>query len=93
MRYWHGYLYGVRCICLHFFDTVGWAAGRACGLYKLSGGVLTWLSVWDEVQICIWPIWYHCHSLCVAPGKPDWFWFYLYGTSSLRYSQTKSSEP
>jgi len=21
---------------------------------KLSGGVLTWLSVWDEVQICIW---------------------------------------
>ena len=22
---------------------------------KLSGGVLTWLSVWSEVQTCIWP--------------------------------------
>jgi len=22
---------------------------------KLSGGVLAWLSLWSEVQICIWP--------------------------------------
>ena len=22
---------------------------------KVSGGVLVWLSVWSEVQICIWP--------------------------------------
>jgi len=22
---------------------------------KLSGGVLVWLSVWSEVQSCIWP--------------------------------------
>jgi len=22
---------------------------------KLSGGVLAWLSVWREVQTCIWP--------------------------------------
>ena len=22
---------------------------------KLSGGVLVWLSVWSEVQACIWP--------------------------------------
>jgi len=22
---------------------------------KLSGGVLAWLSVWIDVQICIWP--------------------------------------
>ena len=22
---------------------------------KLSGGVLTWLFVWSEVQTCIWP--------------------------------------
>jgi len=29
---------------------------------KLSNGVLTWLSVWGEVQICIWPRWYHCSS-------------------------------
>ena len=30
---------------------------------KLSGGVLAWLSVWSEVQTCIWPSWCHCHSL------------------------------
>jgi len=23
------------------------------------------LSVWDKVQICIWPSRYHCHSPCV----------------------------
>ena len=28
---------------------------------KLSGGVLAWLSVWSEVQTCMWPSW--CHSL------------------------------
>jgi len=22
---------------------------------KVSGGVLAWLSVWSEVQTCIWP--------------------------------------
>jgi len=22
---------------------------------KLSGGVLAWLSVWSDVQTCIWP--------------------------------------
>jgi len=38
--------------CLQCFDTVGWAAGRASGL---SGGVLAWLFVWSDVQICIWP--------------------------------------
>jgi len=30
---------------------------------KLSGGVLAWLSVWSEVQTCIWPSGFHCHSL------------------------------
>jgi len=29
---------------------------------KLIGGMLAWLPVWSEVQICIWPIWCHCHS-------------------------------
>jgi len=39
-------------LCL---DAVGWAAGRASGLLKLSDEVLAWLSVWSEVQlICIW---------------------------------------
>jgi len=33
---------------------VGWQEGHpACK--KLSGGVLAWLSVWIEVQTCIWP--------------------------------------
>ena len=33
---------------------VGWQEGHpACK--KLSGGVLAWLSVWSEVQTCMWP--------------------------------------
>ena len=33
---------------------VGWQEGHpACK--KQSGGVLAWLSVWSEVQTCIWP--------------------------------------
>ena len=39
-------------LCLQCFDTVGWVAG--------SGVVLAWLSVWSEVQTCIWPSWCHC---------------------------------
>jgi len=32
---------------------VGWQEGHlACN--KLSGGVLSWLSVWSEVQTCIY---------------------------------------
>ena len=49
---------------------------------KLSGGVLAWLSVWSKVQICIWPSWYHCHSLSLPAVIPDWF--YLFSTSSPR---------
>ena len=45
---------------------------------KLSGGVLAWLSVWSEVQTCIWPSWCLCHSLSSAPVKsrlvlPFWY--------------------
>ena len=47
---------------------------------KLSGGVLTWLSVWSEVQTCIRPSWCHCHSLSLALVK-SWlvlpFWYRL----------------
>jgi len=33
---------------------VWWQEGHpACN--KLSGWVLVWLSVWSDVQICIWP--------------------------------------
>ena len=46
---------------------------------KLSGGVLVWLSVWSEVQTCIWASWCHCHSLSLASVKsrlvlPFWYW-------------------
>ena len=45
---------------------------------KLSGGVLAWLSVWSEVQTCIWSSWCHCHSLSLASVKsrlvpPFWY--------------------
>jgi len=56
---------------------VGWQEGHpACK--KLSGGVLAWLSVWSEVQTCIWPCWCHCHSLSLASVKfrlvlPFWY--------------------
>jgi len=57
---------------------VGWQEGHpACK--KLSDGMLAWLCVWVKVHICIWPSWYHCHSLSLAPVNPDWF--YLSGTS------------
>ena len=47
---------------------------------KQSGGVLTWLSVWSEVQTCILPSWCHCHSLFLAPVKSTLalpFWYRL----------------
>ena len=45
---------------------------------KLSGGVLAWLSVWSEMQTCIWSSWCHCHSLSLASVKsrlvvPFWY--------------------
>ena len=60
------------------FDAVGWVAGRASGLKKMSGGVLAWLSAWSEVLTCIWPSWCHCHSLSLASVKsrlvlPFWY--------------------
>ena len=45
---------------------------------NLTGGVLAWLSVWIEMQTCIWPSWRHCHSLSLASVKsrsvlPFWY--------------------
>ena len=37
---------------------------------KLSSGVQAWLSVWSEMQTCIWPSWCHCQSLPL----PFWYW-------------------
>ena len=47
---------------------VRWQEGHpACK--KLSSEVLAWLSVWSKVQTCIWPSWYHSHSLSLAQVK------------------------
>jgi len=45
---------------------------------ELSGGVLAWLSVWSEVQSCIWSSGCRCHSLSLASVKsrlvlPLWY--------------------
>ena len=41
------------------FTALTWLVGRQEGhpacKKNLSGGVLAWLSVWSEVQTCIWP--------------------------------------
>jgi len=46
---------------------------------KLSDGVLAWLSIWSELQTCIYPILCRCHSLSLASVKsrlvlPFWYW-------------------
>ena len=58
-----------------------WLGGRKGirPVKKLSGGVLAWLSVWSEVQTCIWLSWCHCHSVSLASVKirlvlPFWYW-------------------
>ena len=59
-----------------------WLGGRKGirSVKKLSGGVLAWLSVWSEVQTCIWSSWCHCHSMSLAPVKSRLvlpFWYQL----------------
>ena len=47
---------------------------------NLSSEVLAWLSVWSEVQTCIWPSWCHCRSLSLAPVNSRLvlsFWYWL----------------
>jgi len=47
------------CLCLAWpFSALTLLVGQQEGhlaCKKLSGGVLAWLSVWSEVQTCIWP--------------------------------------
>jgi len=54
----------------------------ACKKLSVSGGVLAWLSVWSEVQTCIWHSGFHCHSLSLASVKSRLvlpFWYRLTG--------------
>jgi len=54
------------------FSAVTLLVGRQEGhpaCKKLSSGVLVWLSVWIEMQTCIWTSRFHCHSLSLASVK------------------------
>ena len=48
-----------------------WLGGRKGirPVKKQSGGVLVWLSLWSNLQTCIWPSWFHCHSPSLASVK------------------------
>ena len=49
-------MYTIYYTCAFSFLTllVGWQEGHlACK--KLNCGLLAWLSVWSEVQTCMWP--------------------------------------
>jgi len=75
--------------CLFYaFSAMTLLVGRQEGhpaCKKLSGEVLAWSSVWNEVQTCTWPSWCHCHSLSLASVKsrlvlPFWYrptWVFL----------------
>ena len=55
-------------VCTRTSVLVGQHEGHpACK--KLRGGLLMSLSVWSEVQTCIWHSWCHCHSLSLASVK------------------------
>ena len=68
--------------CSGAFSALTLLVGRQEGhlvCKKPSSELLAWLSDWSEVQTCIWPSWYHCHSLSLAPVKsrlvlPFWYW-------------------
>ena len=72
---------------LHFarysaFSALTLLVGRQEGhsACKTSGGLLAWLSVWSEMQTCIWPSWCHCHSMSLASVKSRLvllFWYRL----------------
>jgi len=73
----------VLTVLYYAFSALTLLVGRQEGhpaCKNLSDGVLPWLSVWSEVQTCMWPCWCHCHSLSLAPVKSRLvspFWYQL----------------
>jgi len=64
---------------LQCFVVVGWAAGRASGLYKTEwwgAGTVICLGRGADFHMA------QLMSLSLAPGNPDCFWFNLSGTGS-----------
>ena len=80
-------IYQIQCFLIALLDNevpsvlwCCWLGGRkgVRPAKNLSSEVLAWLSVWSELQTCIWPSWCHCHSLSLAPVKsrlvlPFWY--------------------
>jgi len=57
---------------------VGWQEGHPACKKTERWGAGVWLSVWSNVQACIWPSWCHCCSLSLASVKsrlvlPFWY--------------------
>ena len=75
--------------CLSALMLLVWQQEGHPACTKLSDGVLAWLSVWDEVLICIWPSSSHCHSLFLAPVNPDWFYLSVTGSPRTWLVQDK----
>ena len=68
----------------YYLPSVHWCCwlGSKKGIRPVQNcdGVLAWLSLWSEVQTCIWPSLCHCHSLCLASVKSRLFlpfWYQL----------------
>ena len=45
----------------HLFSNVNLVTIKGTRSVKTEWWVLAWLSVWSEVQICMWPSLSHCH--------------------------------
>jgi len=75
-------------VCQNIFSALMLLVGQQEGhqaCKKLSGGMLTWLSVWERCRFAYGPA-----ALSLAPVNPDWF--LLSGSSSPGWSRTKRKD-
>jgi len=68
-------LLGHSCVYCHCYNFRNFLL---LPLWRMSGGLLAWLSVCSKVQSCIRPSWCHCYSLSLATVKsrlvlPFWY--------------------
>jgi len=66
------------------------------GRKNVSGGMLAWLCVWGEVQICIWPSRCHCHITISCSSESRLvlpFCFYLFGTTVPAHPGSSRQNP
>jgi len=65
---WHWYVYfSINAVITPFSASMLLVVQKEGHLARKNCGVLVWLSVWSEVQSCIW--WCHCHSLSLSSVK------------------------